>query len=238
MKRIKRQSTPTKAEDFSLAVKRTAIPDQAVRFLRQMILSGKWRPGDRIVETRVARQLGIGQPTIREALGKLEEAGLIARSPNCGCTVTKLTEKEYGEVFQVRVELESLAVELAAASKNTAGKKTLARSLSNLKKAAIAGNVEQFYRLDLEFHQLLWELTANRFLERALSQMVVPLFAFVMIEFLEGGKLDMRANVQEHEKLMDAILTSDRTRARKLARQVLQGFWIEGIGLLKEKRTK
>jgi DNA-binding GntR family transcriptional regulator len=235
MEELRGQSlTVEDAGNFTSALRRTAIPDQVVVLLRRMILTGKWRPGDRIVETRIAKQLGIGQPTVREALGKLEEAGLVVRSPNCGCTVTQLTEKEYGDVFRVRMELESLAVELAAESEDVAKKKVLGGALKQLKEAAESGAVEEFYSRDLEFHQEIWSLADNRFLERALSQLVVPLFAFVTIKLLEHGHLDLPANVREHEKLVRAILDSDKARAKAIAEQVLEGFWKEGIGLLRD----
>lgn len=225
------------AETTLYRVTRTAIPDQVAIFLRHKILMGHWRPGDRIVETRIAKQLGIGQPTVREALGKLEEAGLVVRLPNCGCTVTRLSEKEYGDIFRVRSELEALAVELAAESRDIEKKKTLESSLKKLIKAAESGAVETFYQRDLEFHQELWRLANNRFLERALSQLVIPLFAFVMLELLKEGSLDLVANAREHQKLVDAVFDADKPRARKVAKQVLRGFWKEGIRVLQASKT-
>lgn len=220
------------AEDLSTAIKRAALPDQVAVFLKRMIMTGKWRPGDRIVETRVAKQLGVGQPTVREALGRLEAVGLVVRSPNSGCVVTKLNEKEFVDLYRVRIELESLAVELAAESDDNAKKRTLEQALAKLRKAAEKGGEEEFYRRDLEFHQAVWDLANNRFLQQALSQMIIPLFSFVTIETLGRGYLDMQANVREHEKMVRAIVASDKTRARKIAREVLEGFGKEGIALL------
>ena len=214
--------------------KAAALPDQVAELLRGMILSGTFTPGQRIVETRIARELGIGQPTVREALGKLEEAGLVVRSQHAGCTVTQLTRKEYSEIFRVRTEMECLAVELAVENLANVNSSDLKASLHALKEAARSKSVEEFYRADIRLHRAIWKLANNGFLEKALSQMVVPLFAFAMIEIIARPEFDLIQNAREHEKLVKAILTLDKTAARRVAKQMLGTFWEEGLSLIHE----
>ena len=78
-----------------------------------MIVAGDLKPGDRIVESRIARDIGVGQPTVREALVALEHQGLVVRKANQGCVVTSLTRAEICQLIRIRAELETLAVELA-----------------------------------------------------------------------------------------------------------------------------
>lgn len=225
-------------QDLAAAIKKSvALPDQVADFLRGMILSGKWVPGQRIVETRIAKELGIGQPTVREALGKLEEAGLVIRMQNSGCVVTQLTREEYSQIFRVRMEMEGLAVELAVENRNENTAAELMTALENLKSAAQKKSVERFYHADLELHRVIWKMACNRFLERALTQMIVPLFAFAMIEIVGLPEFDLLKNAKQHERLIKAILHSEKHKARELARGVIEEFWQEGLGLISNSNT-
>ena len=83
--------------------------------LFEAILEGELRPGERLAEVRLARQLGVGQSTLREALQELEYRGLLTKNENRGTFVTKLTTQKVNEIYAVRLELEPLAASLAAA---------------------------------------------------------------------------------------------------------------------------
>jgi DNA-binding GntR family transcriptional regulator len=231
--RSKPISAPDSFETLSLQIKQTvSIPDKVADFLREMILSGQWRPGDRIVETKVARQLNIGQPAVREALGKLEEAGLVKRFQNAGCVVTQLSKVELSQIFRVRIELESLAVELATASKTPEKSTLLKSSLANLQKTAHKGKVQDFYKADFEFHRTIWQLADNRFLEKALTQLVIPLFNSATIEVLAHDNLDFVKDAAEHAQIVEAILSGDKVHACKILRAALGAFWSRGLELV------
>lgn len=228
----------TGIEDLALAIRKAvALPDQVADYLRGMIISGKWHPGQRIVETRIARELGLGQPTVREALGKLEEAGLVVRTQNSGCRVMQLTAKEYSQIFRVRTAMECLVVELLIENRSSAQAAELKAALHALKAAAASRSVEDFYRADLELHRTMWRLSGNKFLEKALSQLVIPLFAFAMIEIVAHPGFDLALNARKHDELIRAILSADKSNARNKAEQILKEFWDEGLSLIAEGRT-
>ena len=205
-------------------VKPVAIPDQVADHLREKILYRGFKPGQRIVETAIAKQLKISQATVREALAKLEDDGLITRSPNRGCTVSRLTKTEYNQLFSVRIELETLAVQLATLHHSQPGVKELSTVLRELKNAAKSGQVENFYRADLKVHRTIWKLSNNPFLERALSQLILPLFAFVIFDAVSLPGCDLVGIAQEHEKLADGILARDEAHSRNICRAVLRNF--------------
>ena len=79
--------------------------DQVVAAIKEAIFSGAVQPGDQIVESRMAHELGSGIPLVREALIALEHQGFVQKTPYKGTTVTKLEPKQIQEVFQLRVEL-------------------------------------------------------------------------------------------------------------------------------------
>ena len=87
--------------------------DQVVQAIKDAILTGSINPGEQIVESRMARELGSGIPLVREALIELEQDGFVQKTPYKGTIVTKLGPKEIREIFQLRVELEAIAVEWA-----------------------------------------------------------------------------------------------------------------------------
>ena len=87
--------------------------DQVIAAIKEAILSGAIGPGDQIVESRMAHELGSGIPLVREALVALEHQGFVQKTPYKGTTVTKLEPRQIQDNFQLRVELEPLAVEWA-----------------------------------------------------------------------------------------------------------------------------
>jgi DNA-binding GntR family transcriptional regulator len=234
---VKHRPVEVRLDNSAFTIRKAdALPDQIARYLRGMIVSGKWHPGQRIVETRIARELGLGQPTVREALGKLEEAGLVVRAQNSGCRVTQLTAEEYSQIFRVRTAMECLVVELLIENRGKAQAAELKARLHALKAAAVGRSVEDFYRADLELHQAMWRLSGNRFLEKALSQLVVPLFAFAMIEIVAHPSFDLSLNARKHEELIRAVLSANKTHARRKAEEILKEFWNEGLSLIVEGR--
>jgi DNA-binding GntR family transcriptional regulator len=204
-----------------------------------MIIAGQLNPGERIVESRVARQLGVGQPTVREALVALEHQGLVVRKANQGCVVTTLTRAEICEILRIRAELEVLAVELAVENASDAGVRELIARARDLKKTARAKNIEAFFSSDFRFHQTLWKISGNSFLLRLLPQVIVPLLAFLFIRNVRShAQIDMEASGQAHIEIAEAILTRDKEKARRVAQQKLQMFADQHLDLFEEKVSK
>lgn len=202
-----------------------SVPVQVADALRKLILSGQLRPGDRVIEWKIARQLNIGQPTAREALLLLENEGLLQRNPNRGCTVTSLDREQIDQIYRVRIELESLAAELAVENAANWQPAVLKAALKRLADAARKNDIEAWHQADLEFHQTLWRLANNPFLEKALAQISVPFFAFAELVFLETHPQDLAQQAKQHEVFVAAILSGDKKQARETTRKVLTDFW-------------
>jgi DNA-binding GntR family transcriptional regulator len=161
---------PTRLEALSLSLeRRVPLPERIAESIRDMIVAGELNPGDRIVESRLARQIGVGQPTVREALVQLEQQalvqlehqGLVSRIANQGCIVTRLTRREICQMLRVRADLESLAVELAVESASDAEILKLLELTALMKTAAEVRDVQGFFALDVQFHETLWKLSGN-----------------------------------------------------------------------------
>ena len=201
------------------------MAEQIAAFIREMIVAGDLLPGDRIVESRIARQIGVGQPTVREALVALEHQGLVVRKANQGCLVTSLTRAEICQLIRVRAELETLAVELAVETATREEIEELLRVTDRMKEAAAAGDPQRFFQLDLTFHQTLWNLSHNSFLPRLLEQALAPLLAFLFIRNLRrNADIDMMQSAQAHVDMALAVLSGDKTVARSVALEKLTMF--------------
>jgi DNA-binding GntR family transcriptional regulator len=225
-----------KLEELSAALgKKASISDQIATVIRGLIIGGDLNPGDRIVESRIAKQLGVGQPTVREALVALEHQGLVVRKANQGCLVTKLSRAEIEHILRIRAELEVLAVELAVENASDADLHRLNATTGFMKAAALSKNIEEFFTHDLRFHETLWTLSGNVYLPRLLSQLMVPLLAFLFIRNLRNhAHFDMSNSAEAHVEIVDGILTRNKSRAREIAQEKFQMFADQHMNLFGE----
>ena len=131
------------------------LRDVVFNTLRQAILRGELKPGERLMEIQLANKLGVSRTPIREAIRKLELEGLVLMIPRKGAEVAEITEKNMRDVLEVRKALEELAVQLAC-------ERITAEEIEEMKKAAE------------EFRMIL----KNKILQRSLKQMYVSMISF------------------------------------------------------------
>ena len=216
----------SKLEELSQTLGRQApIAEQVAEVIRKLIISGDLNPGERIVESRIARQLGVGQPTVREGLVELEHQGLVSRKTNQGCVVTDLSRDEIAQILRIRGELEILAVDLAIENASDADIQKLVAITVEMKAAAGNPDSEEFFAHDLRFHETLWALTGNMIMPRLLSQLMLPLLAFLFLRNMRNNvPIDLFASAQAHVDIAEAILARNKANARKVAKEKFQMF--------------
>lgn len=197
-------------------VKPIRLTDQVSDVIKQLILSGELSPGDRVVEQKIARQLGVGQNAVREALIELTHMGYVRRVPNIGTFVTQLNRSDAEKISQVRSALETLVVDLVA-QRSQNGELDLGEAqdlLKKMRKAAGRADVAAFYDYDLQFHRMLWTLADNDYLSQLLEQIVVPLFAFFLIIKNPVERADyLLEAVEHHEHVVHALVNHAPQRA-------------------------
>ena len=214
----------------SLPIKPVTLRHRIVEVIRQAITSGDLGPGDRVVELQLAKQLGVGNTAVREALFELERAGLVTRIPNKGSFITKMTWEDAQQVFRIRKELESLAVELAVERISAADLDTLQGFVDGMRTAAETSDFERFYQNDIEFHRTLWRLSQNRYLANILETLVVPLFAFFLIRTRLDYRVDLLGSARRHHQLLDTIRDGHGVRDRMIASLDSSEFFWEQAG--------
>ena len=148
------------------AISRTVLADQVKDRLLEAILAGEYAPNSRIIETRVARELGTSQAPVREALRGLEAMGLIEISPFRGARVRHPSTRELREAYVVRSELESLGARLAVPQLTEADLAELIELGESMQRAAHAGDRHEVAIADANFHARLVRAAHNSTLER------------------------------------------------------------------------
>ena len=197
--------------------------DRVVAILKEAIVSGTMKPGDAIVENKVAQQLGVGQPLVREALIELEHQGFVQRFPYRGTYVTKLNQDDIEQIFNLRIKLEALAIDWAKQHAQPEDIESLRQYVGLMMQAAQVHDIAQFYKSDLAFHRKIWELSGNRYLVEALERVVAPLFAFFVMKTIQDHK-SYEESAEMHEKIVEAFSLLESTRLREFMEKSLGGW--------------
>jgi len=217
------------------------LTDQVSDVIKQLILAGRLSPGERVVEQKIARELGVGQNAVREALIELSHMGYVRRVPNIGTFVTKLSRTDAERISQVRTVLESLVVDLVAKRLQTE-EVDLSEAeglLHKMRKAVTRGDIVTFYDHDLQFHRMLWQLADNEFLGQLLEQIVVPLFAFFLILNNPPARTDyLLEAVDHHENVMHALVGHSPQKAHAAICGLMEISLRQQQDIISEKRSR
>jgi DNA-binding GntR family transcriptional regulator len=191
-----------KSSIFQPLKKDGTLKDHTVEILSDAILTGKIKPGDRLNESRLARDLHVSRAPVREALQQLQEQSLIVNVPRRGMFVVTLDEEDTQKINSLRVILEAEALRLAQ-------KNLTPQRQNRLEQLLIAiENIEPMptkttMRVDFEFHRTIWSYSGNEYLEKALTSLTAPLFAHTVRTLLRSDKF--RRVLDSHRPLFDFI---------------------------------
>lgn len=160
--------------DFEIPTK--TIKSCLVTALREGIIAGKFKPGERLNESRLARQYKVSRVPVREALLQLQEQGLVMNSPRRGMFVNVLSEEDCAKINSLRIVLEAEALKLSRAKLTGAQEKHLLALIRKMEDWKPSTEIEAA-SLDLEFHRFIWTCSGNAYLEKILNSLVPILFA-------------------------------------------------------------
>jgi DNA-binding GntR family transcriptional regulator len=197
---------------------------QVVEVLERAIITGIYKPGQRLVERDLVERFGVSSIPIREALQELENRGLVSKRHNYGCTVIQLTPGEVEDICKLRDLLEPKVMEWATARITSEGAKRLRELLARMTRAAEKDDLAEFYHSDLLFHKTIWEISGNRWAARALETALGSLFVAGMIGGRESGKLDLVREAKKHERLLKLLESGDGEAAANVLADIASGF--------------
>ena len=197
-----------------MSVARTVLREQIKEILLERILRGELEPGERLVETRLARELGTSQAPVREALRDLQLMRLVESEPFRGARVRAVDDEQLLPVFPVRMALEELAAREAARGDGDIG--PLEREVEEMRAAAQAGDWRAQISHDLAFHRTVIEMAGNE----PLLQSWLVLGVEVSTAFATYWTYWDQADLAEfHVPILEAIRDGDAARAGAEARR-------------------
>jgi DNA-binding GntR family transcriptional regulator len=210
---------------------RSNLRERIKDVILQRILDGDYEPGARLVETRIAQELGVSQAPVREALRDLEQLGCIVHEPFRGCSVRAFSAQELLEAFPVRAALEALAARLAAERITEAELLQLADLLETMRAAAGRGDAHDQSRANASFHATIVRAARNATLERQWS--FLEPFSRTYISVSQPG-LDLRALSDRHVPILEAL----RARDGEAAADAMHKHLMEAAQLLQPLAEK
>lgn len=200
-----------------LKIEPVTVQAQAVRALREAILSGMFQPGERLVETELSQRMGISRPSVREALRRLEAERLITIVPNRGPSVAEIGWEEAENIYQVRSLLEGEAAALFAARATEIERQRLSEAFHAFEEAVKKNDPLGRIEATNQYYDIILRGCGNPIIVEIIEGLVARinfLRAKTMASLGRTGK-----SVQEMRRLLRAIEAGDSTAARAAAVQ-------------------
>ncbi|SDW35988.1 DNA-binding transcriptional regulator, GntR family [Variovorax sp. YR634] len=206
----------------SSSTRGSALSDAIVNELKQLIYTGEFKPGERLNEAALALRMGTSRGPIREAIKVLAGLGIVNAVTNRGVYVRQLSLREMLEIYEMRALVFGYAADRACEHLTEEHKKQFESLLSAMDTACDAEDGTLYYELNLQFHALILTLSNNRRAHQAYDDYVKELHLVRRKYFNAPGNM-RRSNI-EHRAIFEAIVASNRARARSAAeRHVLAG---------------
>jgi DNA-binding GntR family transcriptional regulator len=219
-------------------IERLSLRQKISMDLLDAILRGEILPGERLVEDKLARQLDVSKTTLREALQGLEHQGLLTKQDHRGTFVTKLSQHDIEDAYAVRLRLEPFAAALAHEHMTPRRFAELASVLEEMRVAAERGEFVEVYKVDAQFHQLIWRQSGNALLEKALEMVCLPLWAFDLIRLHTSPTYDLAVMIEEHENLLTVLKRGGPERVSKTFEKMITAFLDQDVRNLQTLDSK
>lgn len=199
--------------------KRPLYREEIGNAIRDAIVSGDLKPGDRIVETQWAKDLGVSQSPVREAIRELEMMGLVENIPYQGCIVRKATKQDMKDAYRVRMYLEMLGIQDAVEGATDEQLKEIDKILKEMEAEAKKNSFNSYTKKNELFHEKIIEVSQNRLLIRLWKQSHIQDSTFFGTQ-LSDQSLEQLA--VRHRIIYDAIVSRDVKRAQDTIYQHFQ----------------
>ncbi|HEX9778074.1 MAG TPA: GntR family transcriptional regulator [Geopsychrobacteraceae bacterium] len=193
------------------------LREKILETIREAILKGTLKPGEKVAEPDLAERFGISRTPIREAFRQLESEGYLTVIPRKGAVVTALSEQDVQEFYAIKSILEGYAAELAANRLEGKDIDKLVQINERLKLLEREGDVKTFFRVHNEFHELFLKASGNKKLYDLVQQLGLKFNRLRMASLSVAGR--MAISVAEHERLIEAFRRHDGVEAERLVKK-------------------
>lgn len=194
---------------------------QVYQLLKERILNMDLSPGTRLKAEELAEELGVSNTPLREAIRQLTKDGLVETIPYRGSFVKSLSAREVGEIYDVRMALEALAVRLAAQAATLEQTAQIESWVREYEQAFFADDVHAGLQADFAFHELIAQASGNR----ALYDLLQSLSARVQaLRRMDRGKTRRQESLEDHRAICQALKERDARKAEEaMIRHISKG---------------
>jgi len=196
--------------------KHLTLREKILETIRDAIMSGALKPGEKVAEPELAERFGISRTPIREAFRQLESEGYLTVIPRKGAVVAAFSSKEVEEFYAIKSILEGYAAHQACSNLTDKEIEKLASVNEKLRQLADEGDIKHFFKVHNDFHELFRRAADNEKLDEMINGLVNRFQRLRYASLSLPGR--MKISVNEHVKIIDAF----RARNPELAEQLVR----------------
>lgn len=190
------------------------LRERIVEFIKDSVVSGMLKPGERVPEQEIARNFGISRTPIREAFRQLESEGFITVTPRKGAVVSPITDKDVREFYVIKGLMEGYAARTACSKLTQKDIKKLENLNAQMKRCAEKNDVKGFFSLDNQFHETFFKACGNEKLCNLINNLVKQFERFRITALSLPGR--MQSSVVQHDGIIQAFKDNNAELAEKL----------------------
>ena len=200
--------------------KQLTLREKILETIRDAILSGQLRPGEKVTEPELAERFGISRTPIREAFRQLESEGYLTVIPRKGAVVAAFSPKQVEEFYAIKSILEGYAARRACEKLSDKEIEKLQFINEKLRALALEGDIKHFFKVHNDFHELFIRAADNEKLHELIASLVSRFQRLRIASLSLPGR--MQVSVQEHEKILDAFRHRKPDLAENLVRKTAE----------------
>lgn len=198
------------------------LSERVVDKLRESILSGEIAPGERLVERKLAAELGISHIPVREALAILTEERLVERQPRRGARVAVLSTKDLAEISSLRVVLEQFVAARVQERWTPSAEQKMRMIVVDMMHAAEEGDALRMFHFDRDFHQALWDMSDHTLLVDMTAKLRGRINRFLLDANSALEVEQLKEHAESHQGIIDALAGDDREHLRAVVAEHIE----------------
>ena len=209
------------------------LRDVVFNTLREAILKGELKPGERLMELQLAAKLGVSRTPIREAIRMLEQEGLAVTIPRKGAEVAKMTEKDMEDVLQIREALDELAAKIACEQISEEQLEELVATMHEFEESTKTDNVKKIAEADVKFHDIIYQATGNPKLVNMLNNLREQMYRY-RVEYLKDEN-NYPTLMKEHKDIVEGLVRKNKMQVTETMHQHVKNQAVAVKAMIQEQ---
>ena len=209
------------------------LRDVVFETLREAILKGVIKSGERLMENQLAEEMGVSRTPVREAIRKLEQEGFVVVMPRKGAYVSEMSYRDVHEVYEIRASLESLACGLAAERVTPSEIEEMERYLVEEREYLDNNELVLTVNIDIGLHSVIYQAARNEKITHLISKLKDQVYRLRSTSIMLPGR--KKASLLEHQEIVEAISERDVELAQRLGQEHVEHAEQAMLELLSKK---